>query len=501
MKLSIKHPITAEPLHSLTILFLLGAPIVVGFYASYIFNYTNADNLILYVVQVVADSIGIVTMMTLWLTILLDVIVPSHHRCHSLVPAVILQNQQLSIDILVTVAGEPIDVVRRTVEAVVAMDYPHGTFILDDGRSDAVRDLSRELGADYIIRNNRQHAKAGNVNNGLRYTSSDFFSIFDADQVPEKNFITKLLPYMENPQLAMVQSPQSFANTNDFIAMGTSQAQEIFYRHVCPAKNISDSAFCVGTNMIFRRMAINEIGGMAQISHSEDIWTSYLLHEKGWSTLFVNEVLARGEAPATIISYFRQQVRWARGGLGMLFFKNPLFVKNLTLDQKVQYFSSNIFYLIGISMLVYILMPLLYLLFGIKPLNTDNGLDWLLHYVPYFALYYGLSVLLLGKLHIATIATALASFYPYLLAIITTLFGTRYEWVATTTRVHRKEFLMKWIWPHVLIIILSVLSLIVGWYEPTNFWATLFNTGWVVWNMYLLLLFITGENRRVSSVV
>ncbi len=499
IKLPTHHRITAEPLHSLTIIFLFAAPLVVLFYGSYIFNVYNADNLFLYVVQLLADSIGIITIMCLWLTILLDVIVPSHHRKHAAPSGTFLTLSQPTIDILITVAGEPIEVVRKTLDAALQMDYRHATFILDDGKSVELRNLCRALGVNYITRGNRQHAKAGNVNNGLQYCKGEFFTILDADQVPEKHFITRLLPYMENSKLAMVQSPQSFSNTDEFIALGTAQAQEIFYKHVCPSKNISDSAFCVGTNMVFRRSAINQIGGIAQISHSEDIWTSYLLHEKGWSTIFVNEILAKGEAPATIAAYFKQQIRWARGGLGMLFFRNPLFAKTLTLDQRIQYFSSNIFYLVGISILVYIVMPLIYLLFGIKPLITNDGAQWLLHYVPYFALYYGLSVLLLGKLHIATISTALASFYPYLIGIATTLFETKYEWVATTTRARKQEFLMKWIWPHVLLIIITIFSLIVGWYEPRNFWATLFNTGWAVWNMYLLIIFVTGEKRRVEQ--
>lgn len=492
---------TATPLHALTILFLFAAPIIIIYYASYVFNPNNADNKMLYIVQLVADGIGIITIMSLWLTILLDVVVPEHHRKLKIMHGDFLKNESPTIDILITVAGEDIDIVRKTVSAAIAMEYPHQTFILDDGKSNLVMKLAKELGANYITRTNRLFAKAGNVNNGLKGCKSEFFTIFDADQIADREFIVKLLPYMENPKLAMVQSPQFFTNTDQFIALGTSQAQEIFYKHICPSKNISDAAFCVGTNMVFRRKAIDEIGGIAEVSHSEDIWTSYLLHEKGWSTLFVNEVLARGQAPSTIIAYFKQQLRWARGGLGMLFFRNPLFSKHLTADQKVHYFSSNLFYLVGISILVYILMPILYLMFGVKPLNTNDGAVWLLHYVPYFALYYSLSFLLLGKLHIATIATSLGSFYPYLLAIFTTIFSTKYEWVATTatTSIRKREFLMKWIWPHILLIMLTCFSLVIGWYETTNFWATLFNTGWALWNMYLLIIFITGENRIVKE--
>lgn len=107
--------------------------------------------------------------------------------------------------------------------------------------------------------------------------------------------------------------------------------------------------------------------------------------------------------------------------------------------------------------------------------------------------------MLLGQLKMATIATSLASFYPYVLAIVSTVFGTKQEWIATTTRNRRQDPLLKWIWPHIFLIFLTIFSLIIGWYEPTNFWATLFNTGWAIWNMYLLVLFLTGENRIVVS--
>lgn len=216
---------------------------------------------------------------------------------------------------------------------------------------------------------------------------------------------------------------------------------------------------------------------------------------------FINEVLAIGEAPATVISYFKQQRRWAKGGLGMLFTSNPLRSKHLTLDQRIQYFFSNTYFLVGVSILAYLLFPILYLLFGIKPLDTENGVVWMLHYIPYFALYYMLTWLFLGKLHLATIATALASFYPYLLALVSVAFDTEHKWVATTSRsIFKGDFFMKWAWPHVLIILVGLMSLFVGWYEPVNFWATLFNTLWMLFNTYLLFLFLTGENRHVKGI-
>ncbi|MCA9365197.1 MAG: glycosyltransferase [Candidatus Moranbacteria bacterium] len=480
-----------------TTIFLFAAPLVVVLYVSFVFNPANADNYGLYALQIVADSIAIVAILGLWITVLLDVIVEKHHRSHQPVSNSFLDERHPSVDVFVTTAGEPLDVIAKTVQAAVDMDYPHTTFVLDDGRSDDVRKLAAHFEAVYFTRENNIDAKAGNVNNGLRHTSAEFFVIFDADQVPKKHFLMKLLPYMKNERIAMVQSPQFFSNVDRFIACGTSQAQEVFYKYVCPAKNISNSAFCVGTNMVFRRSAINQIDGIAR-NNSEDIWTSFLLHEKGWETIFINEVLAIGQAPSTIVSYFKQQRRWATGGLGMLFLLNPMRSKKLNIDQRFQYFFSNIFFLVGIPALAYIMFPIIYLLFDAKPLNTDNGLVWALHYVPYFALYYSLTWLLLGRLRLATLATAIANFYPYILALFSVLFDSKQDWVATTSKKSGQDFLMKWVWPHVFFLILGLMSLFVGWYEPDNFWTTLFNSAWVVVNSYLLYLFLTGERRFVK---
>ncbi len=488
--------ITPSPLSSTVILFLLAAPIVVLLYASFVFNPFNADNLILYVIQVIADSISIIVLMSLWLTILMDVLVAHHHRIHKPMQPEALFLHEPTIDVMITVAGEPIEILRETFDGVSKMDHPHKTFVLDDGKSAEVAALAREHGFYYVNRDTKNFAKAGNLNHGLRYSTGEFFAIFDADQVPQPDFLTTLLPYMLDPKIGMVQSPQHFTNTQYFIASGTAQAQEIFYSHICPAKNISNSAFCVGTNVLFRRAAVDGIGGIAQVGHSEDIWTSFLLHEAGWKTIFVNKILASGKAPITISAFFKQQLRWSKGGLSMLLLHNPLFSESLTIDQKLQYFSSNFFYLVGFSIFAYLLFPLLYLLFDVKSLHTESGIIWLLHYLPYFFLYYSLTWLLLGKIKISTLATALGSFYPYILAFISVIFGTKIKWTATTSAKSKSMVLIQWIWPHVFLIILTLFAFVIGWYKPVNFWTTVYNTIWAGVNLYLLFVFITAEKRK-----
>ncbi len=487
-----KLPITSDRLPNAGIVFLFLAPLIVFFYASYIFNPANMGNVFLYSLQLIADSISIITLLGLWLTIFLDVMVLPHHRIHS--PETKHGSQEkVSVDVFIPTAGESIEILKKTIIAAINIRYPHTTYVLDDAKSFVLEAFCKEIGVTYLTRKSRKYAKSGNLNNALQFSKAEFFAIFDADQVAEENFLSVVLPYFQDTELAMVQTPQFIVNTDNFIAAGSAYAQEIFYRFLSPAKNISDSAFCVGTNVVFRRKAIEEINGIAEISHSEDIWTSRLLHEKNWKTLFVNQVLAKGTAPETIRSYFRQQLRWAKGGFGMLFLSNPLTNRNLKLDQRIQYFSANAFYLVGFSILTYILLPIFYLLFGISSLETGGTLNWLAHYVPYVLLYYSLTWLLLGHIRLPLIATAMATFYPYILAFFSIVFNTQENWTPTSTQQTDLQIIMHWIWPHVFLICLTLVALVVGWFDPTNFWDTAVNSILAIWNMYLLIMFLTTK--------
>jgi cellulose synthase (UDP-forming) len=479
---------------NMTIVFLLSAPFIVVLYGMFVFNPANADHLILYVLQIFADAISIMVLMGLWLTVLLDVIVDWQHRLNRAWDPEWVKEKQPSLDIVITTAGEPLEVIEKTITAVVNLSYPHNTYIFDDGRSKEVEALVKSLGAHYITRKDRAHAKAGNLNHGLQYCTGEFFAIIDADHIVKPEFISTLLPFMVDDAVAMVQSPQHYTNTHEFIAAGAAQAQEVFYKYVCPSKNISNSAFCVGTNMIFRRSAIDDVGGIA-MNKSEDIWTSLRLHENGWHTIFVNQVLAEGQAPDTIISYFKQQRRWATGGLKMLFHYNPLRSTKLHLDQRIQYLMSNSFFLVGISILVYLSFPLIYLLLGIKPLQSEDTLYWILHYVPFFVLYYSLTWLLTGRLHIATIATALATFYPYILALLSVFLNREQEWSVTTSKKSSQGYFLGYTWPHIAVILLTPLAILIGWYRAYDFWSTALYSVWATVNMYLLILFLTSERR------
>lgn len=484
--------IRPKKIHNTALLFIIITPFTVLFYASYVFNPINAGHPLLYFFQILADFIAISTVTSLWLTILLDLIQPDFFKRKLKYNVQWIENKVRSVDVFIPVSGEPLHIIEETLIHAVFMDYPHKVYLLDDGDAGELVRLCKKLGVEYLRRpdNVKYFAKSGNLNYGLRFGSGDFFAVFDADHVPKKTFLTELLPFFENEKVALVQTPQSYKNTDNFIAEGTAKAQEIFYKYVQPAKNSYNATFCVGTNMIYRRSAIEKIGGIPRLNHSEDIWATILLHEEGFETVFYNKILAEGRAPETISSFFRQQNRWAQGGFSLFLTHNPIFIRKLSTDQRLQYFFSNIHYFSGFAILIYLLLPIIYLLTGSHPMDIYNNKGWLIHYVPYFITLYFIPLFLINDFKISMVSVSLASFAPYIKGFLTVILKLDNKWIPTEAKNGTVTLLMREIWPHVFIISISLMAIFVGWYNPADFTTTFITSFWVFINAYLLFEFV-----------
>ena len=120
----------------------------------------------------------------------------------------------LKVDVFVTTYNEDVELLRQTLRAAVAMRYPHNTFVLDDGRREAVRALAQEVGCRYITRPDNKHAKAGNWNNAFKQTDADLIATFDADHVPRPEFLERTLGFFRDPKVAIVQVPQQYHNVD-----------------------------------------------------------------------------------------------------------------------------------------------------------------------------------------------------------------------------------------------------------------------------------------------
>ncbi len=274
---------------------------------------------------------------------------------------------QPSVDIFITVANEPIEIILETAFAAKNQTYTNKkVYLLNDGYVahrkdwDRVDLLAKELGIYCITRTRPGGAKAGNINHALRQTNGEIVVIFDADIAPLPQFLKRMIPYFSQPEIGFVQSPQYYANhEKNLITQASWEQQELFYGPILRGKDSYNSAFICGTNVAIRREALYAVGGMVEDSITEDFLTSIFIHQKGYKSIYIPEVLATGLAPEDLLSYYKQQRRWARGSLEVLFKQNPFFKRGLTMSQRLQYLSSALYYLNGLVILIDMLMPLL----------------------------------------------------------------------------------------------------------------------------------------------
>lgn len=297
------------------------------------------------------------------------------------------------VDVFITVCGEPVEVVRRTVRAAKKMVYPRKKiYLLNDGYVAGkknwreIEKLAQEEEVFCLTRRQPGGYKAGNVNHALRQTNSPLIALFDADQVPRPNFLRQTAPYLAaNPRLALVQTPQYYTNSPDNeLTAGAWEQQELFFGPICVGKNNYNAAFWCGTNALLRRRALEEINGLPQDNIAEDFLASLFLHQRGWQTLYLPQVLADGLAPPDLVSYAKQQFRWARGSLEIILRHNPFFKKGLSFSQRLQYLYSASYHLNGVVVLIDILIPLLVLLTGRAPVVNDPA--FLLYFAPFIVL-------------------------------------------------------------------------------------------------------------------
>jgi cellulose synthase (UDP-forming) len=302
-----------------------------------------------------------------------------------------LPAEGLSVDVFVTTINEPVALLRRTLLAVVNTEYPHQTWLLDDGRRPEMEALARELGCRYQTRPDNRDSKAGNLNSALLQSKADYIAVFDADHAPKKSFLIRTLGYFLDPSVAFVQTPQDFYNLDSFQhhrQTSTSAAwheQSVFFRVIQRGKDYMNAAFFCGSCAIIRRSALDAIGGFAVGTVTEDLHTSLKIHKKGFKSVYHAESLAFGLAPSGLAPYLKQRIRWGQGAMQVWRKEGIIFGHGLTIAQRINYLASAITYFDGWQKGLYYVTPALVLLSGVMPLIAF-GRDFLIHFIPYFLL-------------------------------------------------------------------------------------------------------------------
>ncbi len=278
-----------------------------------------------------------------------------------------------TVDVFVPTYNEPMSVVRATVLAAIAMDWPRDklkVWLLDDGRREEFRQFADACGVGYITRSDNLHAKAGNLNNALKQTDGKFVAIFDCDHIPTRAFLQLSMGWMvDQPNLAMIQTPHHFYSPDPFqrnLAAGTRVPSEgnLFYGLIQDGNDYWNATFFCGSCAVLRRDALEQIGGFAIETVTEDAHTMLKMHRLGWDSAYLKLPLAAGLATERLALHIGQRVRWARGMLQILRIDNPMFGPGLTLGQRICYLQAMAHFLFAIPRIVFLTAPLCYLLLG-----------------------------------------------------------------------------------------------------------------------------------------
>ena len=291
------------------------------------------------------------------------------------------------VDVFVATYNESVELVQKTINGCVNMEYPDmkkvHIYICDDGNRKEMKDMAKKMGVNYITREDREGAKAGNLNNAMNHSTSPLIATFDADMIPMHDFLIATVPYFlkneqakkdgideEYEKIGFVQTPQSFYNPDLFQFNLYSEnripnEQDYFYRDIQVARNRSNSVIYGGSNTVISREALNEVGGFYTRSITEDFATGILIQSKGYRCYAIPEVHASGLSPTDLKSLIKQRERWARGCIQTARRLNILFKKGLGFWQKVSYLTSITYWYASIKRFIFIMAPIMFSVFNV----------------------------------------------------------------------------------------------------------------------------------------
>ena len=303
---------------------------------------------LLYIVWLVFHVIGVLGAAFLVLEILValvGVLFAINHWTRKFVLMGGSYSLRSSLDVFIPTVDEPLDILEQTMGAAAKIDYPQlNLYVLDDGGRTEVEELASKYGFTYLRRpkTGSKHYKAGNLNYGLANSNSPYVLTIDADNVVEPTIADDLLGHFSDKKVAYVASRQEYlAEVDDF------NHDHLFYSHMQTGKNSNDAAISCGSGVIYRRSALNDIGGFSEWNLVEDLHTSYLLQAKGFRSEYVSQPYVTGLAPKDVSGIYKQRGTWALDTLRILYWDSPIFKRGLNFRQSLHYFEMAYCYLVA----------------------------------------------------------------------------------------------------------------------------------------------------------
>lgn len=405
-----------------------------------------------------------------------------------------------SVDIFLPTCGEPMEILRNTYRHVADVRWTGEmrVMVLDDADRPEVAEAAADFGFDYVVRPNRGFMKkAGNLQYAYSQSDGEFIVIFDADFCPRADYLEHLIPYTADESIGIVQSPQYFATTpsQGWLERTAGSTQELFYRWVQPSRDHFGAPICVGTCAIYRRAALGETGGFAQIEHSEDVHTGIFLLRAGYRTQYVPIVVARGLCPDELAGFLNQQYRWCNGSITLL--RSGAAARHpLTLRQRLCFWAGFMYYIsTAVNVFTIHLPGIIMAVFFADEVRAYQFVPFMAGAWVYFVLLPRVST---TRWRFEVMRTQMAYSFCHALAIVHKLTGRTKGWVATGA-VKKSSSLARTI--SVIGAVTISFNLLIAWgawgydvhiYGLRHFWAMgLFLVGYT----YLAVPLLTGFLR------
>ncbi|MEI8620890.1 UDP-forming cellulose synthase catalytic subunit [Pseudoalteromonas sp. B129b] len=278
-----------------------------------------------------------------------------------------------TVDVYIPTYNEPLSVVRPTTLAALSIDWPAdklNVYILDDGKRPEFKEFAEEIGVGYLARSDNNHAKAGNMNSAMRYTDGEYIAIFDCDHVPARSFLQMTMgQFLKDSKVCLVQTPHHFFSADPFERNLNNHSQipnenMLFYGLIQDGNDMWDATFFCGSCAVLKRAALDDIGGFAFETVTEDAHTALRMQRAGYKTAYINIPQAAGLATDSLSAHIGQRIRWARGMAQIFRLDNPLMGKGLSIPQRLCYINAMLHFLSGIPRIVFLTAPLALIYFN-----------------------------------------------------------------------------------------------------------------------------------------
>ncbi len=363
--------------------------------------------------------------------------------------------------------GEPLSMFEKTLSACACIKYPHTTYLLDDTRDPRFREVAEKHGARCLELVGLPGAKAGKINRALELTNEKFILVLDPDHIPFPNFLDRVLGYFEDEKVGFVQVCQAYYNqARSFVARGAAEQTYSFYGPIMMGMFGHGTSLAIGANCVFRRSALESIGGHG-IGLAEDMVTAIRLHAAGWRSVYVPEIVSRGLVPEDLGSFYKQQLKWSRGVYEILFSELPRLYSGLSLRQRLSYMMIATYYLCGVTTLMYLAIPYIFLWTGIQPASmpfeaflTSISPVGLLGVVLYLYTQRWLCHPTVEKgIHWRGFVLKMSCWPVYLLGTILAIFRLDIPYIPTAKEAVQGRFL-RLAWPHLILLTAYLITLI-----------------------------------------